>query len=257
MPSIFPGMDPYLEDPAFWSDFHDSFIVYWSGALNDCLPECYEARINGRTRVIEFDTGTQPSQKADVAIHRAEGHGESEPVSERGAVPVGPVTVRNRLLDEERETFIEIRKLPERSVVAVLELLSPSDKTGGGRRFYLNKRNALLHQDVHIVELDLLLNGERIPFEDPLPRGDYFMFVTHAERRAECDVYRWSLRSRLPTLPIPLKAPDEAVTCDFAAVFTTTYDRGRYARSIDYTKQPPVLLSEADRAWVAELLRAK
>ena len=29
MPSPYPGMDPYLEDPAFWSDFHDGFIVYW------------------------------------------------------------------------------------------------------------------------------------------------------------------------------------------------------------------------------------
>ena len=48
MPSPFPGMDPYLEDPAFWHDFHDSFVTFWSGALNEVLPDPYEARINNR-----------------------------------------------------------------------------------------------------------------------------------------------------------------------------------------------------------------
>ena len=27
MPSPFPGMDPYLEDPWLWPDFHLSFMV--------------------------------------------------------------------------------------------------------------------------------------------------------------------------------------------------------------------------------------
>ena len=28
MPSPFPGMDPYLEDPSVWMDFHESFSTY-------------------------------------------------------------------------------------------------------------------------------------------------------------------------------------------------------------------------------------
>ena len=28
MPSPFPGMDPYLENPEIFPDFHDSFITY-------------------------------------------------------------------------------------------------------------------------------------------------------------------------------------------------------------------------------------
>jgi len=27
MPSPFPGMNPYLEQPAVWIDFHNSFLV--------------------------------------------------------------------------------------------------------------------------------------------------------------------------------------------------------------------------------------
>ena len=53
MPSPFPGMDPYLEDPAFWSDFHARFITYWSDALSDCLPDNYEARIDEKVRLVD------------------------------------------------------------------------------------------------------------------------------------------------------------------------------------------------------------
>ena len=27
MPSPFPGMDPYLEQPEIWADFHGSFLM--------------------------------------------------------------------------------------------------------------------------------------------------------------------------------------------------------------------------------------
>ena len=45
MASPFPGMDPYLEHPAFWSDFHHRFIEWWCEAIAERLPEQYEARL--------------------------------------------------------------------------------------------------------------------------------------------------------------------------------------------------------------------
>jgi hypothetical protein len=42
------------------------------------------------------------------------------------------------------------------------------------------------------------------------------------------------LRQPLPAIPIPLLPPDADVWVDLAAVFRTTYQRGRYARSLDY-----------------------
>ena len=35
MRSPFPGMDPFLEDPAYCSDFHDTFINYWCETIAD------------------------------------------------------------------------------------------------------------------------------------------------------------------------------------------------------------------------------
>lgn len=48
MPSPFPGMDPYLESPRYWQDFHDSFITYAREGLQAQLPRRYRARISER-----------------------------------------------------------------------------------------------------------------------------------------------------------------------------------------------------------------
>ena len=39
MASPFPGMDPYLEDPGFWPDFHHRFLDDWCDAVLDCMYE--------------------------------------------------------------------------------------------------------------------------------------------------------------------------------------------------------------------------
>lgn len=50
MPSPFPGMDPYLENPAWWQDFHHRFITYAAEALFPTLRPRYRAlhRLPGR-----------------------------------------------------------------------------------------------------------------------------------------------------------------------------------------------------------------
>jgi hypothetical protein len=43
MNSPFPGMDPYLEDPAYWEGFHHMFIAEAVVHLSERLPEPYIA----------------------------------------------------------------------------------------------------------------------------------------------------------------------------------------------------------------------
>ena len=38
MPSPFPGMDPYLEAPDIWPDFHHALATEIRGELNRLLP---------------------------------------------------------------------------------------------------------------------------------------------------------------------------------------------------------------------------
>jgi hypothetical protein len=137
----------------------------------------------------------------------------------------------------------------------VLELLSPANKEEPGRTLYLAKRNALLHHPVHLVELDLLLKGQRLPLEEGLPPGDYYALVSRGNQRPKCQVYHWTLHQPLPAIPIPLLPPDPDLWIDLGAVFRTTYERGRYSRSVDYTAAPPISLDNARLAWVTERAR--
>src|SRR5262249_44432312 len=149
-------------------------------------------------------------------------------------------------------TYIEILHRPDRSLVAVLELLSPCNKEEPGYSAYLAKRNAVLRHKVHLVELDLLLRGNRLPLSEPLPPGHYYALIARADRRPDCQVYAWTVQQRLPPIPIPLADSDPDVWIDLQAVFNTTFDRGRYARSIDYSAPPPPSLAPPDRDWVAQ-----
>ena len=56
-----------------------------------------------------------------------------------------------------RETYLEIREAPIEAVVAVIEILSHSNKRPGeGRREYEAKRLRTLATLTHLVEIDLL-----------------------------------------------------------------------------------------------------
>ena len=46
MASIFPGMDPYLEQEGTWSDFHTTFFMTIRKRLNATLPPGFVARID-------------------------------------------------------------------------------------------------------------------------------------------------------------------------------------------------------------------
>jgi hypothetical protein len=41
----FPGVDPFLEDPAFRRDFHESFVVYTRDSNSALLPDSYSALV--------------------------------------------------------------------------------------------------------------------------------------------------------------------------------------------------------------------
>lgn len=135
-----------------------------------------------------------------------------------------------------REVYLVIRLRETMEAVTVLETLSPPNKRGGGdgRREYLEKRLAVLQTPSHLVELDLLRGGLRLPMITPLPPADYYAIVSRRERRPSAAVYAWSLRHPLPTIPVPLKAGDSDVPLDLQAAFNIVYDRARYDLSLDY-----------------------
>lgn len=122
-------------------------------------------------------------------------------------------------------------------------------------RHYNERRLILLFQPVHLVEIDLLIGGQRLPMRDPLPHGDSFALISRAGRWPECQAYAWSIRRQLPRLPIPLLSPDPDITIDLAELYTTAYERGRYAELINYRNPLKLPLAPEDRVWAEELAR--
>jgi hypothetical protein len=88
----------------------------------------------------------------------------------------------------------------------------------------------------------------------PMPRGDYYALVARAQRRPDCDVYAWSIRQPLPTIPIPLKVLDSEVQLNLIDSFALAYQRGRYARTIDYSRLLDLPLQPEDKAWAEQIV---
>jgi hypothetical protein len=137
-------------------------------------------------------------------------------------------------------------------LVTVVEVLSPTNKTGTGRWEYRAKRRALARQSVHLVEIDLLVGGERLAVAQTLPKADYYAFVSRSAHWPLGDAYGWMVRQEFPRIPIPLATPDRDVLVDLQAAFVAAFERGDYGALIDYDQPPPALLAEVDRQWAAE-----
>jgi hypothetical protein len=222
--------------------------------LNDDLPETYEARLGAQLRLIERREPPARTVYPDVAILEGGPAGRSIAQTETraGLLLVEPITIELPVeeIEEVQDLWIEIRHRPERDVVTAIEILSPTNKLGEGYWQYQAKRRALLHQNIHLVELDLLIRGQRLPMRQDLPAGDFYAIVSRANRRSKSEVYAWSVRHSLPNIPIPLRSPDPDVPLELPAIFALAYDRGRYARALDYSAPLDLPLADADRAWV-------
>jgi hypothetical protein len=248
-------MDPYLEISGDWRDFHTRFLNGCADAIAERLPRNYVARIEERFQILEYPQDIEQHRYPDVSISRT--HPSPNPTGPTAAIAtLEPEAIRliTTIVEEVKERWIEIRRRPDWTPVTIIELLSPTNKQGHGYDDYQYKRVSLIARPIHLVELDFLIGGHNPPMERPL-RGDYHALISRMEKRPVADVYSWSIRDPLPTIPIPLKAPDSDIPLDLAALFASIYQRGRYERSIDYGAPLNLPLTADDRAWAEALAR--
>jgi len=259
MPSPFPGMDPSIEDPEVWSDFHGSLAEEISAALNQVLQPRYVARLTPRVTYEVVEIGERHSVRPDVGVW------QPQPAFEQaggGAAVVTAAPVESAVPMELplRLYTVEVRETAGLRLVTAIEVLSPVNKRPGHEAYhdYLRKRRELLRCDAHLIEIDLLRGGQRPPLERPVPPSPYYVTLSRAGRRPYVEVWPVQLRERLPVLPVPLLEPDPDVPLDLGAVVAAVYQRGAYGRLIDYCEPPPPPpLSEAEAAWLEERLRAE
>lgn len=252
MPSPFPGMDPFIESQE-WSDFHVRFISASSDALMPLIAPRYVARVERRVYLEHFAESEKTFIRPDVAVLDRDVQ-PAGPGTSSAVATLDPVVVALPIPEEQKEAYLYIRERETMEVVTIIEVLSPGNKRlgGDGRREYLEKREEVLRSATHLVELDLLRGGERLPAKRPLPPADYYALVCRSNRRPNAEVYRWTLRQALPTIPIPLARGDEDVLLDLQGGLNTTYERAGYQYSIDYSAALDPPLDEADARWLRE-----
>ncbi len=258
MPSPFPGMDPYLEDPELWPDVHSTLINEIRNALNPALRPRYVARIELRVYISDQDDPARAFRVPDVRIDKTPRRKGAKKVQKQETVAVAePLTIPFLTDEEIEEARLEIRHVESKALVTVIEILSPANKIRGsaGRKSFLDKRREILNSEVHWVELDLLRAGT--PSLARLARADcdYRIVVARCD---QCTYGRfWPVRVRqaLPVIGVPLRGKDPDVPLDLNAVLRTAYDKAEYDATIDYRRDPVPPLSREDAAWAAKLLR--
>ncbi|HVA50737.1 MAG TPA: DUF4058 family protein [Pirellulales bacterium] len=250
----FPGMDPYLEGE-LWTTFHIQLAVEIARQLTPRLLPRYLAFANQRQVT---DTPEEVSIEAtdvypDVGVVEA----RQAPLPIGGAaLAEAPIKLTTVVPSRVPHSWVEIRDRSGRELVTLIEILSPTNQRSDGRKEYLEKRKKILLSTAHLLEIDLLRKGKRVPMTKPLPAADYFVFLTRANRRPETEVWPVPLFDRLPTVRVPLREPDPDVPLDLQQAFSTIYELSPYAVAIDYSKPPDVPLSTAAAAWAAERIRA-
>ena len=146
---------------------------------------------------------------------------------------------------------VEIRDAAERRLVTVIEILSPVNKHGEGLDEYVDKRTSILQTQTHLLEIDLLRGGSRIPLIGDLPPTPYYIFLSRFTHRPRTSVWAVGLRDRLPVVPVPLLPPDPDVPLDLQAAVNACFDLVGYERLLDYARPLPAPeLSAEDAAWV-------
>ena len=266
----FPGMNPYLEQRGLWPDVHNNIIQQLRTLLARQLRPEYRVSTEERVYVLMDPNGNGSGPTIgnglripDVAV-LAVGAGSGSGADAAGGVlrtmperSKDAIAVQLPSTDLFKERYLEVRRVANREVVAIIELLSPTNKSRDGRREYLAKRAATLYSPAHLVEIDLLRAGPRMPVIGDVPDTDYRILAANARRTEPvADLYAFGIRQPIPDFILPLAQDAEGIAVNLNAVVGQVYTDGSYDLDIDYGLDPPEPpLSDADRDWVDALLR--
>ena len=256
----FPGMNPYLESRRLWPEVHNNIIHEMFRFLRRTLPFRYTVIMDERVGIGNDPSRDPPARYAepDLSIRGGGIHERASTTYRTEA----PVAAQLPWTDETaREWYVTIgeRSQEDQDPVAIVELLSPSNKRPGGhgRSQYLEKRERIIESATHLVEIDLVRVGRPMPVEGYDGDAPYRNLISRWQMRPTVDLFPFRLQTPIPDVPVPLLEGDNDALVPLGALLRDMYEQDYYANYVDYQGDPEGPLSDEDREWIDGLLREK
>jgi hypothetical protein len=252
--SPFPGMDPYLEP--HWQGVHAALIVETWRALNRLLPDDLAARVEERI-VIDSDQELERLANPDVFVYKP---GSSYGPADNSAVSVDAPYCLVVDADPVKQRFVRIIS-QDGQLITVVEFISPGNKIGQGLDDYLEKRSELLAAGTHLVEIDLVRQGNWRGLMKPhiCPTGaisTYRVTVRTAGLPRRAYIYPIRLQDPLPEIQIPLRPKDPKLVLPLQPMIEANYSDGRYGSTLDYTRTLDPPLSADEQRYATDRISA-
>jgi len=252
-------MNPYFEQAGIWRGVHGLLLGQLTFVLTPQVSprsfvEYEESLFIDENQMLEKQ---QLFAVADLAV--------SEPKSKRRPVrggggtalleaPPAPFTATLPMHIQGKHHWLTIRDSKTRKIITVIEVLSPTNKRpGADRERYLAKRRRILGSKAHLVEIDLLRGGTRMPLGNAPPPSDYLLLVSRRKERPQVGLWPFGLRDPIPMFPLPLGPGEPEPMIDLRPVLDHVYDGAAYRYRL-YDDQPDPPLSPEDAAWAAGLI---
>lgn len=195
-----------IETARLWNYFHKDWLLPMRVVLRAQLPAGYRVFVESEAVLI---SPTAPETSATVLPDVSVGRGTAQVGS--GASPnanagTAAVVEAEEACTTETHYSLVIRRAPENYIVAVVELLSPSNKGLGNRldrEKHLRKRRQYLDAGISLLEIDSLLEGERDLPEPlaPLAADRRIAWAAfHEDSRRRYRGWGWNELEPLPTV---------------------------------------------------------
>lgn len=246
-------MNPYFEKE--WFQVHPCMIAEAQWQIQTQLPPDLRAVIEQGMTITATRTTPERDVRPDMSVWKLR---EDTLLASAPPNYAPPLQIA---LTSPKPRHLSIRQ-KDGALVTVIEFLSPTNKHSGGAVSYLQKRQALVAQEVNLVEVDLIrkwglallqFDGEEwvelmLQKETRMPA--HTVNVIRAGSPFERQIYPIDYPSSLPACLIPLRADDSDVWLDLQKAARQCHIQCAFDKSTDYTRDPEPPLSPEDTAWL-------
>lgn len=260
MSSPFPGMNPYLENPTTWANLHSRLIVAIANQLGPQIRPKYRVVVEEAVYKRDASDQTVLIGVPDASIRRSSSSSIETSELPEGTVMVArpePIAVTVPMPDTIRHRYLAIRSVQTSDVITVIEVLPPVNKRGVGRQKYENKRLEILTSQTHLVEIDLLHQGQPMPVAGYEPKSHYRILISESGDRPLAQLYPFNLQQPFPTVTIPLKPEDGGVAIAFKPLLDAIYELSGYDFDLDYSQNPIPKWPDNDLTWIDQYLKTQ